>query len=145
MGPTRVTIDAPPERVWEVLADPYSYDDWVVGTRKIRSADPAWPAVGSRLHHTVGVWPLQIKDSSEVLESEPPRRLVLRAKVRPAGVLRVEIELTGVGDVTEIELQEYVERGPLRLTGKLGDAGAQGRMELGVRKLKQLVESRPAA
>ena len=80
-----------------------------------------------------------------MLESEAPRRLVLRAKVRPVGVMRVEIELSGVGDVTELELQEYVEGGPLRLTGKVGDAGAQGRREIGVRKLKQLVESRTTA
>jgi uncharacterized protein YndB with AHSA1/START domain len=144
MGPTRITIDAPPERVWAVLADPFSYDEWVVGTRKIRGADPGWPTVGARLHHTVGIWPLQIKDTSVVLESDEPRRLVLRAKVRPAGVLRVEIDLTPVGDVTELEIQEYVEGGPLRLTGKLGDAGAQGRMEIGARRLKQIVESRAA-
>lgn len=141
MGPSRVTIDATPDRVWAVLADAYSYDRWVTGTRKIRSADPEWPAVGARLHHTVGLWPLTIKDSSEVLESEPPRRLVLRAKVRPIGVLRVEIELTPVGTRTEIALRETVVGGPLRLTGKVGDAGAQARMELGLRQLKKLVEA----
>jgi uncharacterized protein YndB with AHSA1/START domain len=142
MGPREITIDAPPERVWEVLADPFSYDKWVVGTRRIRGADDTWPAVGSRLHHTVGIWLLSLRDSSEVLESDPPRRLVMRAKIRPIGVLRVEIELAPVGEgATHLTLQEYVESGPLRLTGKLGDAGAQGRMELGVRRLKDLVEA----
>lgn len=146
MGPREITIDAPPEDVWKVLADAYSYDRWVVGTRRIRRADDTWPAVGSRLHHTVGIWPLTLRDSSEVLESVPPRRLVLRAKVRPVGVLKVEIDLRPVGARgTHLELQEYVESGPLRLTGVLGDAGAQGRMELGVRKLKELVEARSAA
>jgi uncharacterized protein YndB with AHSA1/START domain len=146
MGPREITIDAPPERVWEVLADPFAYDKWVVGTRRIRRADDSWPAVGSRLHHTVGVWPLTLRDHSEVLESDAPRRLVLRAKVRPVGVLKVEIDLKPVGDRgTHLMLQEYVEGGPLRLTGKLGDAGAQGRMEIGVRKLKDLVEARASA
>lgn len=146
MGPREITIDAPPERVWELLADPFSYDKWVVGTRRIRRADDSWPAVGSRLHHTVGIWPLTLRDSSEVLESDAPRRLVLRAKVRPVGVLKVEIDLKPVGERgTHLMLQEYVEGGPLRLTGRLGDAGAQGRMELGVRKLKDLVEARASA
>ena len=146
MGPREITIDAPPERVWEVLADPFSYDQWVVGTRRIRRADDTWPAVGSRLHHTVGVWPLTLRDHSEVLVSEPPHRLVMRAKIRPVGVLKVEIDLNPVGERgTHLTLQEYVESGPLRLTGALGDAGAQGRMELGVRKLRDLVEARAAA
>ena len=145
MGPREITIDAPPESVWEVLADAHSYDEWVVGTRRIRRADAAWPAVGSRLHHTVGIGPLTLRDSSEVLESDPPRRLVLRAKVRSIGVLRVEIDLKPVGERgTHLTLQEYVEGGPLRLAGPLGDAGAQGRMELGVRRLKDLVEARAA-
>ena len=146
MGPRRITIDAPPERVWDVLADPYSYDDWVIGTRRIRDADEGWPAVGTRLHHEVGVWPLTLKDVSEVVSSEPPRRLVLRAKVRPVGVLRVEIELEPApGGGTRLSLQEVVEGGPLRLTGPVGDAGAQGRMELGIRRLKRIAESRAAA
>lgn len=145
MGPREITIDAPPERVWEVLADAHSYDQWVVGTRRIRGADDTWPAVGSRLHHTVGIWPLMLRDSSEVLESDPPWRLVMRAKIRPVGILRVEIDLKPVGaGATHLVLQEYVEGGPLKLTGRLGDAGAQGRMELGVRRLRDLVEARAA-
>ena len=143
MGPREIMIAAPPEAVWEVLADPFTYADWVVGTRKIRGADESWPAVGSRLHHTVGFPPLTLRDYSQVLESAPPRRLALRAKLRPLGILRVDIELEPVdgGARTHLKLQEYVEGGPLRLTGKLGDAGAQGRMELGVRRLKDIVEA----
>lgn len=137
-----MTVAAPPERVWEVLADPYSYDDWVVGTRAIRGADDDWPEVGARLHHTVGPPLLTLRDSTEVLESEPGRRLVLRAKVRPVGTLRVEIELRGDGPGTEVSIQEVVEGGPLRLTGPLGDAGAQARMEVGLRRLRRLVEAR---
>lgn len=140
MGPRETVIDRPPEDVWRVLADPFSYDDWVVGTRAIRAADKTWPAVGSRLHHTVGVPPLVVNDVTEVVESEEPRRLVLRAKVRPVAVLRVEIELLPEGDGTRVVLQEYVESGPLRLAGPLGDAGAQSRMTFGLRRLKQLAE-----
>ena len=34
-----IEIDAPPERVWEVLANPESFDDWVVGAKDVRDAD----------------------------------------------------------------------------------------------------------
>ena len=56
---TRSThVAATPDEVWSVLADPWSYATWVVGTVKIRDADSTWPAVGSKLHHSFGVWPL---------------------------------------------------------------------------------------
>ena len=144
MGPRRIRIDAPPERVWEVLSDPHAYDDWVVGTREIRSADASWPQVGARLHHPSGLPLLSVRDATEVLESETAKRLVLRAKLRPLGTLRVEIELRGDGPGTEVTIQEFVESGPLRLTGPVGDAGAQARLELGLRRLKRLSETRIA-
>jgi hypothetical protein len=37
------------------------------------------------------VRPLTLADHTEALESDPPRRLVLRAKARPLGVARVEM------------------------------------------------------
>ncbi len=76
-----------------MLADPDSYAYWVVGSKRIRDADPGWPKAGSRFHHTVGVGPLTIDDHTESLSADPPRRLVLKAKARPLGVAKVEIEL----------------------------------------------------
>jgi uncharacterized protein YndB with AHSA1/START domain len=86
-------IPAPPETVWRVLADPRSYGYWVVGSKRIRDADASWPAPGSRFHHTVGFGPLTVDDHTESLAADPPRRLVLRAKARPLGLAKVEIEL----------------------------------------------------
>ena len=43
---------------------------------------------GTKLHHSFGVWPLVIDDTTEVLEIEPDQRLVLRLEAgrsaRPA-------------------------------------------------------------
>ena len=86
-------MPVPPEAVWSVLADPPAYGYWVVGSKYIRDADAAFPAVGTKLHHTIGVGPLTLKDHTEVLEAEPPRRLKLRAKGRPLGTASVELEL----------------------------------------------------
>jgi uncharacterized protein YndB with AHSA1/START domain len=83
----------PPEAVWAVLADPDGYAYWVVGSKLIRDAEPAWPAPGSKFHHTIGVGPLTLDDHTVSLESEPPRRLVLRAKGRPIGTAKVTMEL----------------------------------------------------
>ena len=45
----------PPEVVWDVLADTSGYAYWVVGSKAIRDADPAWPRPGAKFHHTIGV------------------------------------------------------------------------------------------
>jgi uncharacterized protein YndB with AHSA1/START domain len=82
-----------PVRVFAVLADPSSFSRWVVGTDRLRSADPDWPAPGSKLHHSIGIGPLSLNDHTEVLEAAPPHRLALRAHVRPLGTTCVTLDL----------------------------------------------------
>jgi uncharacterized protein YndB with AHSA1/START domain len=82
-----------PEAIWAALADPGSYGYWVVGSKVIRDADPEWPAPGTRFHHTVGFGPFKISDHTVALEADPPQRLVLRVKGRPAITARVTLEL----------------------------------------------------
>ena len=86
-------IAATPEQVWAVLADGWLYPLFVVGASRMRDVDDDWPAVGARLHHSVGTWPLLIDDTTEVLEVEPGRRLVLLARGWPAGEANVEFTL----------------------------------------------------
>ena len=103
---TEAQFSVPPERVFAVLADPESYGDWVVGSHSIRDADPDWPAVGSRFHHRVGVGPLTVKDHTEVLEVDPPHRLVLRARARPLGTAKVELVLEPRDGGTHVTMTE---------------------------------------
>jgi uncharacterized protein YndB with AHSA1/START domain len=93
MATTTRDISASPERVWAVLADADRYAEWVVGAKAVRSVEGHWPEVGAKFHHTVGVWPLRLRDNTSVLESDPPQRLVLQARVRPIGQVRIELEL----------------------------------------------------
>ncbi|MGW4502886.1 SRPBCC family protein [Micromonospora sp. NPDC004336] len=108
-------IEAPPEQVWAVLADGWTYSDWVVGTVHVRDVDDAWPRVGSQLHHKAGPWPLSLQDSSTVLACEPPRRLVIRAGLWPAGEAIVVFTLEEVGaGATRVRIGEDFAAGPLR-------------------------------
>ena len=93
MARNEIDIDATPEHVFSVLSDARNYGHWVVGSSEIRDQDAAFPAKGSRFHHKVGWGPLKVKDHTEVLESDPPRLLVLRARARPMGTARVRLEL----------------------------------------------------
>lgn len=107
MGRTTHTIDAPPSKVFDVLSDPDSYGEWVVGSKKIRDADPDFPAPGSRFHHTVGFGPITVSDHTVVEEVKRPQRLKLRARARPLGTAHVTLELKRKGrgktEVTMIE------------------------------------------
>jgi NAD(P)-dependent dehydrogenase (short-subunit alcohol dehydrogenase family)/uncharacterized protein YndB with AHSA1/START domain len=106
MARNRVHIRATPEEVFAVLSDAQRYPEWVVGAAGIRDQDEEFPAVGSRFHHKVGSWPIGLKDHTEVLESEPPRRLALKAKARPLGTATIELELRESKAGTEVLMEE---------------------------------------
>lgn len=99
-------IDAPPEQVFAVLSDAWSYAEWVVGSTHIRDADAAFPAAGSRFHHTIGIGPLRLHDHTEVLESHPPRRLRLEARARPLGSATVTLDLAPERQGTRVTMIE---------------------------------------
>ncbi|WBB71653.1 SRPBCC family protein [Micromonospora sp. WMMD1128] len=108
-------IDVPPERVFAVLADGWTYSDWVVGTTHVRDVDETWPRVGSRLHHRAGPWPFSLQDTSTVLECQAPSRLVLRAGLWPAGEAIVVFALEPLADGrTRVTIGEDFAVGPLR-------------------------------
>ena len=137
MATNRRFIPAPPETVWRVLADPRTYAHWVVGSKRIRDADPAWPAPGSRFHHTVGFGPFTIDDHTESLAYDPPRRLELRAHARPLGVAKVVLELEPSDAGTVISITENptgIQRvlalfPPLQMLTKVRNAESLARIE----------------
>ncbi len=99
-------IDVSPERVFAVLADARCYGEWVVGSKEIRDADSSFPAPGSRFHHSVGVGPLVVRDHTEVVASDPPRLLRLRARARPLGCATVTLRLEPRRSGTEVTMIE---------------------------------------
>lgn len=142
MSTVHLKFDVPPERVWEVLADPDSYADWVVGSDSIREADAHWPEPGSRFHHRVGTGPLKVRDHTEVLESHPPHRLVLRARARPLGTARVEVVVATDGEGSLVSL---VETAADPLTGlflnRFSDPLLDRRNNEMLRRLKRIAET----
>lgn len=119
-----VRVPVPPEAVFAILADGWNYAAWVVGASNIRGADRNWPAKGSRIQHSIGPWPLVIKDATMVVAVDPPRLLVLEARMWPFGKARVRFDLIGDDEATTIKMTELVVRG---LTAVLPDR-VQARM-----------------
>ena len=130
----RRRTSADPDRIWAVLSDGWGYAEWVVGAARIRGVSGPWPERGSRIHHTVGAWPGQLDDETEVLACDPGRRLVLRAGLGQAGEAHVEITVEPLADGgCEVAIAEDVMAGPGRLV-----LGPARRFALDVRNVEVL-------
>jgi hypothetical protein len=86
-------FDCAPDDVFRVLADGWLYPGWVVGASRIRDVEDAWPAVGSVIHHSFGIWPFVVNDTTEVEEYEAPTHLVMTARGWPIGEARVVLDV----------------------------------------------------
>ena len=88
-----------PDEVFEHLLNPWEYPKWLLGASDMRAVDSDWPEVGSNFHHRVGFGPLKVADRSQILELDPPRRLVLLVKATPIvqGKVTFTVEPDGTG------------------------------------------------
>ncbi|MEV1113496.1 SRPBCC family protein [Actinosynnema sp. NPDC049800] len=111
----RTTVPTSVERVFAVLADGWSYAGWVVGAAHIREVDAGWPGTGTRIHHSVGAWPLSVQDVTTVLDVDPPRMLELEARLWPLGAARIRFDLKATSDGCEVTMLEEAIKGPLSL------------------------------
>jgi uncharacterized protein YndB with AHSA1/START domain len=137
-------LNTSPQRVWDVLADGWLYPLWVVGASRMREVDADWPTVGSRIHHSVGVWPALLDDETRITECEPLRSLGLRAKGWPLlGEAQVLLELHEQGAGTRVVMKEDAVQGPGKLVPKpLRAPGIVWRNTESLRRLAFLAERR---
>jgi len=75
---------------------------------------PEWPATGTRICHSVGVWPLVIDDETRVEKCVPREELVLRAKIWPVGEARVTLRLSDAPGGCRIEMSEVAVAGLMK-------------------------------
>jgi len=138
------TIRATPAAVHAVLADGWAYAGWVVGASHVRAVQGDWPAVGSRLYHASGTWPLLMKDDTEVEQVDPGRRLVLLAHGGRLGHARVSISLAPDGPGgghTRVTMVEDPVAGPGKwFHNPIADAVLTRRNTEALTRLTRLVE-----
>jgi uncharacterized protein YndB with AHSA1/START domain len=145
MSVNEINVDAPPQAVWDVLADPPSYEEWVVGNKAIRDYDRTWPAPGTEFHHTLGFGPVAVKDKTVALEAHPPRRLAMNVRALPVGHGIVTFELQESGSGTLVRMEEHAAGGPMKLLWPVFDPLVRLRNAETLRRLKRLAESRHQA
>ncbi len=137
---------ASPDQVWAVLADGWAYTTWVVGASRVRAVEPDWPKVGQRIHHSFGIWPVLLNDTTEVLEVTELESLVLQARGWPLGESTVHIEVQPWQSGTLIRIREDAVSGPGTLVPKpLRQYAIHPRNRESLRRLAYLAEGRPAS
>lgn len=138
-------MQATPATVWEILSDGWLYPLWVVGASRMRDVDAHWPEAGSRIHHSVGAWPLLVDDETQVVESRTGSVMVLRARVRPWGEAEVRISIEPVGAECRVVIEEDVVSGPgAMVPAVVRRPGLDWRNTETLRRLAYLVERRPS-
>lgn len=145
-NPLTVTRDttAALDAVWDALADGWTYSQWVVGNSRMRAVDRNWPEPGSQIHHSIGLWPLVINDTTTVEACTPREELVLLAKTRPFGAARITLRLSALpAGGCRIEMAEVPASVPLKwLPDSVGLAAAWPRNRECTWRLAALVERR---
>jgi hypothetical protein len=101
------------QQVWNIIADGWTYSQWVVGNTRMRAVDTSWPAPGSTIHHTIGVWPVVLNDETVVESCTPQEELVLLAKGRPFAAARITLRLFDTPTGSRIEMAEVPIGAPL--------------------------------
>ncbi len=143
MAHNEIYIGAPPEDVFAVLSEPRSFARWVVGSREIRRADPAWPTVGTAFDHRVGIWPFTLSDNSEVVQCEPPSLLKLLVKARPFSRAYVTLILKPANGGTRLSMDEFAaDRRSRLLFNAITDPLVRVRNNVSLRRLKALSEGK---
>jgi uncharacterized protein YndB with AHSA1/START domain len=145
MSHNEIMVEAPPAAVWAVLADPQTYEEWVVGNKAVRSHDPNWPAPGTEFHHSVGFGPVTVKDKTVALEATELRRLVMNVRALPVGHGIVTFELAEAGATTQVRMDECPAGGPVKYMWPVLHPVTKLRNAETLRRLRRVAESRHRA
>lgn len=143
MSSTSRVFHCTPDDVFDILEDGWSYATWVVGAARIRDVDEEWPQTGSHIHHSVGVWPLMLSDTTTIEAIDRPRELVLTVRAWPAGEGKVHIICEPHPEGTLVTIREDASSGPARLMLKpVRDLVLHWRNGEALLRLAYLAESR---
>lgn len=101
------------QNVWDVLANGWTYTQWVVGNSRTRAVDSHWPEPGSAIRHSIGVWPLVINDQTVVERCVAGQELVLRAGLGWLGAARITMRVSDSPLGCRVDMIEVPVEGPV--------------------------------
>jgi uncharacterized protein YndB with AHSA1/START domain len=140
-----IEIDAPPERVWEVVMDPQRLPDWVTIHRHLRDA-PARLTRGSTFEQTLNLRGANLHVVWTVVDVDPPRRAVWEGQGPAHSRASIVYELRSDGKrgtIFDYTNEFRPPGGPLgAVAGRVLVGGlSQREAQRSLQRLKQLIES----
>ena len=94
---TSVDIDAPPEAVWRIVADPRNLPRWDRHVTKVVGVPPGGLEVGTEYTTRLTFWGVNAHVEAEVLDLEPSKRSAIRL-FGPLVQATVTTELTPIDE-----------------------------------------------
>jgi uncharacterized protein YndB with AHSA1/START domain len=140
-----IDIAAPPERVYDVLADPDCLGDWVTIQEELEEAPEGDLEPGSRLRQRMKVAGQRFRLSWTVVEAERPSRIVWEGHGPMGTKAKATYELSGNGDGTRFSYcNQYELPGGIagRIAGRAVSAAAGREADRTLARLKKLVEGK---
>lgn len=140
----QIDIDAPPERVYEVVMDPERLCDWVTIHDSLKEAPPDGLREGSVLSQGLRLAGRRFTVRWRVVEDDRPSRVVWEGRGPVGSWARVVYELApdGDGGTRFTYVNEYsLPGGPVgRLGGRAVAPSSRRESERSLERLKRLVE-----
>jgi carbon monoxide dehydrogenase subunit G len=140
---TSVEIPADPERVWAIIADPGSYEQWLTIHSKWKGEVPETFSQGVTVDEVVMMLGMANTISWTVQECEAPSRLTITG-TGMAGVrstFTMVVEPRSVGGSTASIAAEFEGQMVVGALGKAVEKDAQANLEQSLANLSQLVAS----
>jgi uncharacterized protein YndB with AHSA1/START domain len=141
-----IEIDASPDAVYDVLADPNCLGEWVTIQEELEEAPDGDLRPGARLRQRMKIAGQRFHLSWTVVEAERPSRIVWNGRGPMGSSAKAIYELRGDGDghTTFSYLNEYGLPGGAagRLAGRAISAASGREADRTLKRLKKLVEAR---
>jgi uncharacterized protein YndB with AHSA1/START domain len=138
-------VDAPPERVFDLLAQPERTPQWSPNVIAVRRTSEGPIAVGSTTEVVVKVLGTRQRAAGRCTVFEPPRRLVIESVTDLGAKSRSETELSPEGNGTRLRatLDYTVPGGGLgrALDRLVAERQTRQDFEQGLRRFKQMLEN----
>jgi uncharacterized protein YndB with AHSA1/START domain len=142
-----IEIEAPPDVVYDVVADPTCLGDWVTIQEELEEAPDGDLQPGSRLRQRMKVAGQRFRLSWTVVEADRPTRVVWEGHGPMGSEAKAVYELSrdGDGGTKFAYLNEYSLPGGIagRLAGRAIVAASGREADRTMKRLKQLVEAKP--
>jgi carbon monoxide dehydrogenase subunit G len=119
-----IDIAVPPQRVWDVIMDPYHFDEWVTIHRRLGHVDDGDLRPGFRVDQTLCLHRANFKVKWSLAECDAPRHAVWEGRGPAGSHARIVDKLTALdgGQQTRFDYHnEYAQPGGFlgRMAGRV--------------------------